>query len=67
MEITSIAGTANTSLAGSQTTWTSQQVIQLRTLVSEGTPVEQIAARLNFTPSAIKLKASALGLNIDAK
>ena len=67
MVIGSISGTVNSLMVESQTIWTKQQVTQLKTLVDQGMPSDQIALRLKRPLSAIKLEAAALGLNLKAK
>jgi hypothetical protein len=67
MRTDSISATTNTASVELQTIWTKQQVTQLKTLVQQGMPSDQIAMRLKRPLSAIKLEAAALGLNLNSK
>ncbi|MGA2226924.1 MAG: hypothetical protein ABSH41_21020 [Syntrophobacteraceae bacterium] len=67
MAISSISGTVYTSSAESQTSWTKQQVAQLKALVNQDLPIDEIAQRLKRSPAAIKFEAATLGLSLDTK
>jgi len=67
MAISSISRTVYTSSAESQASWTKQQVEELKTLVNQNMPIDDIAQRLKRSPAAIKFEAEALGLSLDTK
>ncbi len=47
--------------------WTTQQETELKTLVDHNTPLEEIASKLQKTPSAIILKCQRLGIKPQTK
>lgn len=67
MAVSRILGTAYTLSAESQTSWTKQQVTQLKTLVTQNIPIDEIAQRLKRSPAAVKFEAAALGLSLNTK
>ncbi|MGO9372591.1 MAG: hypothetical protein ACLQBD_10900 [Syntrophobacteraceae bacterium] len=67
MAISRISGMVSMSSVESQTIWTNQQVTQLKTLVNQDVPLDEIAQRLKRSPAAIKFEAATLGLSLNTK
>ena len=67
MAINSVSGTVYRSLAESQTTWTQQQVTQLKTLVSQDMFLDEIFQRLKRPPAAMRFESPPLGLSLKTK
>jgi hypothetical protein len=65
MQINSIS--TNTSSTEQQPSWTKQQIDQLKTLLDQNLPLDQIALRLKRSPVGIKFEAAALGLKLKTK
>lgn len=66
MTISNVSGISNASLASLQPAWTSQEQAQLKALVDQGTPLNQIAQTLKRPMAAIKMEAATLRLNLRA-
>jgi DNA-binding NarL/FixJ family response regulator len=67
MNVSNISGTAYSSSDALQSSWSNQQLTQLKSLVDRGLPLDQIALELKRSPAAIKLEVAALGLNLGTK
>ncbi len=68
MAIGAISGVGYTASAGdSLSSWTPLQLTQLRTYVEQQMSVNEIAQKLNRSVSAVKIQATALGLNLGSK
>lgn len=67
MDVSSISGSVYASAEETKSTWTKQQVAQLKDLVEQNMSLAQISQQMKRPQTAIKLEAAALGLNLNLK
>jgi hypothetical protein len=68
MQTSTISGMGYTSSAAdSLAVWTPLQLTQLQTYVEQRMSVNEIAQKLNRSVSAVRIQATALGLNLNSK